>query len=54
MQFTPVNEDTILGGKELFEKYNAHISIHVSETRKEVANCFKKSGMYPVEYLDTH
>ncbi|MGB2452840.1 MAG: amidohydrolase family protein, partial [Candidatus Poseidoniaceae archaeon] len=47
------DEDTLLGGKELAEKYNAHLSIHVSETRKEVANCFKKSGMYPVEYLDS-
>ena len=42
------DENTLLGGKELAEKYNAHLSIHVSETRKEVANCFKKSGMYPV------
>ena len=47
------DENTLLGGKELAEKYNAHLSIHVSETRKEVANCFKKSGMYPVEYLDS-
>ena len=47
------DENILLGGKELAEKHNAHLSIHISETRKEVADCFKKSGMYPVEYLDS-
>ena len=36
------DEDTLLGGKELAKKHNAHLSIHISETRKEVADCFKK------------
>ena len=47
------DEDTLLAGKELAEKHDAHLSIHVSETRKEVADCFDKSGMYPIEYLDS-
>mgnify|MGYP003324452703 CR=1 FL=1 len=46
------DENTLLGGKELAEKHDAYLSIHVSETRKEVADCFSKTGMYPVEYLD--
>ena len=47
------DEDTLLGGKELAEKHDAHLSIHISETRKEVADCHSKTGMYPVEYLDS-
>ena len=47
------DEDTLLSGKELAERYDAHLSIHVSETRKEVADCFSNLGMYPVEYLDS-
>ena len=27
--------------------------IHVSETRKEVADCFENTGKYPVEYLES-
>ena len=52
MQFTPVMRIHYLVEKSLLRSI-AHLSIHVSETRKEVANCFKKSGMYPVEYLDS-
>ena len=47
------DEETLLRGKELAQKHDAFLSIHVSETRKEVADCHKKSGMYPVEYLDS-
>ena len=47
------DEDTLLAGKELAEKHNSYLSIHISETRKEVADCFKQTGMYPVEYLDS-
>ena len=47
------DEDTLLAGKELAEKHNSYLTIHISETRKEVADCFKQTGMYPVEYLDS-
>ncbi|MDP6869497.1 MAG: amidohydrolase family protein [Candidatus Poseidoniaceae archaeon] len=46
-------EDTLLSGKELAEKHDAMLHIHISETRKEVAECHDKTGMYPVEYLDS-
>ena len=47
------DEETLLGGKELAERYEATLHIHISETRKEVADCFDQHGMYPVEYLDS-
>ena len=47
------DEDTLLGGKELAEKHDSLLHIHVSETRKEVAECHERTGMYPVEYLDS-
>ena len=47
------DKETLLKGKELAEKYDAALHIHVSETRKEVAQCFDEHGMYPVEYLDS-
>ena len=46
------SEETLLSGKELAEKYDSPLHIHVSETRKEVAECYKKHGLYPIEYLD--
>jgi 5-methylthioadenosine/S-adenosylhomocysteine deaminase len=46
-------KDTLLSGKELAEKHDAHLHVHISETRKEVAGCHEKTGMYPVEYLDS-
>ena len=47
------SEDTLRRASELAEKRNARLHIHVSETRKEVADCHDKTGMYPVEYLDS-
>jgi len=46
-------EDTLRRASELAEKRNGRLHIHVSETRKEVAECHAKTGMYPVEYLDS-
>tara|TARA_B100000609_G_C17213995_1_gene435490 strand:+ start:1525 stop:2781 length:1257 start_codon:yes stop_codon:yes gene_type:complete len=46
-------EDTLTMASELAEKRNARLHIHVSETRKEVAQCHEKTGYYPVEYLDS-
>jgi 5-methylthioadenosine/S-adenosylhomocysteine deaminase len=47
------SEDTLLRASELAEKRNARLHIHVSETRKEIADCHEKTGLYPVEYLDS-
>ncbi len=46
-------EDTLRRASELAEKRSGRLHIHVSETRKEVAECHAKTGMYPVEYLDS-
>ena len=47
------SEDTLCRASELAEKRNARLHIHVSETRKEIADCHDKNGLYPVEYLDS-
>ena len=46
-------EETLVKASELAEKRSGRLHIHVSETRKEVADCFEKTGKYPVEYLDS-
>ena len=47
------SEETLVKASELAEKRGGRLHIHVSETRKEVAECFEKTGKYPVEYLDS-
>lgn len=47
------SEDTLRRASELAEKRQARLHIHVSETRKEIADCHEKTGLYPVEYLDS-
>ena len=47
------SEETLITASELAEKRGGRLHIHVSETRKEVAECFDKTGRYPVEYLDS-
>ena len=47
------SEDTLTRARDLAAKRNARLHIHVSETRNEVAQHFSKSGMYPVEYLNS-
>ena len=44
------SEETLRRASELAEKRNARLHIHVSETRKEIADCHEKTGFYPVEY----
>lgn len=39
--------------KELAEKLDTMIHIHVAETKKEVDDCREKHGKSPVEYLDS-
>jgi len=45
------SEETLLKSKEIAEKYNTLITIHIAETRKEVYDHRKKTGMRPVEWL---
>ena len=47
------NEDTLRRSSELAEKRNARLHIHVIETRKEISDCHDKTGLYPIEYLDS-
>ena len=47
------DEETLLKGSELARKTGSMLHIHASETRKEVADCHDKHGMYPIEYLDS-
>ena len=47
------DENTLLGGKELLRSIMRTFQFTCQRPGKEVANCFKKSGMYPVEYLDS-
>ena len=46
-------EVSLLKGSELARKTGSMLHIHTSETRKEVADCHAKHGMYPIEYLDS-
>jgi 5-methylthioadenosine/S-adenosylhomocysteine deaminase len=47
------DEDVLIRAKELADKYNVWLTIHVSETRKECVDCHEKTGMWPIEYLDS-
>lgn len=46
-------QETLEQARDLAEKHDAVCHIHVSETRKEVADCKTKTGLYPFEYLDS-
>jgi 5-methylthioadenosine/S-adenosylhomocysteine deaminase len=46
------NEETLMKAKDIAEKYNTLITMHISETRKEVYEHRKKIGMRPVEWLE--
>ena len=41
------------GVAALAERYQAPVSVHCSETRKEVEECRERSGMSPVAYMDS-
>jgi 5-methylthioadenosine/S-adenosylhomocysteine deaminase len=45
------SDETLLKAAEVAERHDARIHIHVSETRKEVADCHARTGHYPVEHL---
>jgi 5-methylthioadenosine/S-adenosylhomocysteine deaminase len=47
------DEETLLKAKELADRYNVWLTLHVSETRKECVDCHEKTGKWPIEYLDS-
>ena len=47
------SEETLLKAADMAKERGCRLHIHTSETRKEVADCHAKHGMYPIEYLDS-
>lgn len=47
------SKETLLKAKEVADRHNAMIHIHLSETREEVDGLNLTTGMSPVEYLDS-
>ena len=47
------SKETLQKASEISKETNCRLSIHTSETRKEVAECYAETGMYPIEYLDS-
>ena len=47
------SEETLCKASEISRRTGCTLSIHTSETRKEVADCHAETGMYPIEYLDS-
>ncbi len=47
------SEETLRKASEISNKTGCTLSIHTSETRKEVSDCHAEHGMYPIEYLDS-
>ncbi len=45
--------ETWLAAKEFADQNNLLLHFHLSETRKEVADCKKKEGKRPADYLDS-
>lgn len=47
------SKELMEGLASLAEKYKAPVSVHCSETKKEVEECRERSGMSPVAYMDS-
>lgn len=47
------SKETLKRSKALADKHKALIQIHISETEKEVKNCYKEHNLSPIEYLDS-
>ena len=47
------SQETLQQASDLAQRRNGRLHIHVSETRKEVADCKDTNGLYPVAYLDS-
>ncbi|MDP8267305.1 MAG: amidohydrolase [Candidatus Tenebribacter davisii] len=46
-------KENLIKAKNLAQELGILLHIHLSETKKEVADCINKTGMRPVEYLDS-
>ena len=46
------SEETFHKARELADKYGSYVHMHLSETRREVNEHIKKTGLRPVEWLD--
>ena len=47
------SEEVLRRASEMSRELGARLHIHTSETREEVAECHERTGMYPIEYLDS-
>ncbi|MDD1761221.1 MAG: amidohydrolase family protein, partial [Methanothrix sp.] len=47
------SEETLLKAKEIADRHNVMVHIHLSETREEVDGFLLSKGKSPVEYLDS-
>lgn len=47
-----VCQENLIWAKNFAQKNNLILHLHLSETKKEVQDCFKKYKLRPVEYLD--
>lgn len=47
-----VSEELLLFSKDLAQKHNTYLHIHLAETEKEVSDCIEKTGLTPTKYLD--
>ena len=47
------SEEVLRKASEMSRELGARLNIHTSETREEVAQCHERTGMYPIEYLDS-
>ena len=47
------SEEVLRKASEMSRELDARLHIHTSETREEVAQCHEKTGMYPIEYLES-
>ncbi|HEY3421641.1 MAG TPA: amidohydrolase [Methanocellaceae archaeon] len=47
------SEETLHKSRALADKYHVKWTTHISETRKECVDCHKKTGLWPIEYLDS-
>jgi len=46
-------KENLLKAKDLAQELGILLHIHLSETKQEINNCFDKTGMRPVEYLNS-
>lgn len=47
------SEELMVKAKEMAKKHGLKFHIHLSETRKEMLDILKKTGKYPLEYMDS-